>query len=59
VNILTKWTFLPSENTECNKLFRRIATAGDFVDFHSYVEKTLSRCEFASPQGKKKGSNWK
>ncbi|XP_048732309.2 methyltransferase-like protein 25B isoform X2 [Ostrea edulis] len=44
--------FAHQENTECNKLFRRIATAGDFVNFQSYVDKTLSRCEFASLQGK-------
>ncbi|XP_062597462.1 probable methyltransferase-like protein 25 [Saccostrea cucullata] len=40
------------ENTECNKLFRRIATAKDFADFESYVDKILSRCEFTSRQGK-------
>ncbi|XP_061174710.1 probable methyltransferase-like protein 25 [Saccostrea echinata] len=40
------------ENTECNKLFRRIATEKDFSDFESYVDKILTRCEFTSRQGK-------
>lgn len=40
------------ENLEFSKLFRKIATAGDFVDFSSYLEKTLSRCQFSSTQGK-------
>lgn len=40
------------ENLEFSKLFRKIATAGDFVDFSSYLEKTLSRCQFSSTRGK-------
>lgn len=40
------------ENVEFSKLFRRIATAGDFEDFDGYIEKTLSRCQFSSTHGK-------
>ena len=46
------------ENLEFSKLFRKIATAGDFVDFSSYLEKTLSRCQFSSTQGKELLTNY-
>lgn len=40
------------ENVEFSKMFRRIATASDFEDFEGYIEKTLSRCQFSSSEGK-------
>lgn len=43
--------FFNSENVEFSKLFRRIATAGDFEDFDGYIDKTLSRCQFSSTHG--------
>lgn len=43
--------FFFTENVEFSKLFRRIATAGDFENFDGYIEKTLSRCQFSSTHG--------